>query len=213
LDQWRFLTTIGRLDIYKQGIREIFIPSFSRPRYSLTQSGRKRRNRRQEASLINNIPLAGKGNRIPTPTEWLMSAMQLGDAQPQQQQQLFSFLFFSFLIKHISRVYFYSFSSFLPGYIRSSCEIIPATFDGIDVLCACHFVHCRSAFRVPFALEIDTVEIVEWLTFRLFHKVIQSHTQKGGKKEEEIEIYLFRLFFPHGGSSRCAVTLLVRDCQ
>lgn len=95
LDQWRFLTTIRRLDIYKQGIREIFIPSFPRPRYSLTQSGRKRKNRRQEASLINNIPLAGKGNRIPTPTEWLMSAMQLGDAQPQQQQQLFSFLFFS----------------------------------------------------------------------------------------------------------------------
>lgn len=109
LDQWRFLTTIRRLDIYKQGIREIFIPSFPRPRYSLKQSGRKRKNRRQEAR-INNIPLAGKGNRIPTPTEWLMSTMQLGDAQPQQQQQQL-FYFFSFLIKHISRVYSYSYSA------------------------------------------------------------------------------------------------------
>ncbi len=108
LDQWRFLTTIRRLDIYKQGIREIFIPSFPRPRYSLTQSGRKRKNRRQEASLINNIPLAGKGNRIPTPTEWLMSAMQAMHSPSSSS----SFISFSFLIKHISRVYSYSFSSF-----------------------------------------------------------------------------------------------------
>jgi hypothetical protein len=155
LDQWRFLTTIRRLDIYKQGIREIFIPSFPRPRYSLTQSGRKRKNRRQEASLINNIPLAGKGNRIPTPTEWLMSAMQLGDAQPQQQQQLFYFLFFSDQT-YKSRTFLFLQLFFAVLYIRSSCEIIPATFDGIDVLCACHFVHFRSPahlFEFPLLLK------------------------------------------------------------
>jgi hypothetical protein len=53
----------------------------------------------------------------------------------------------------------------------------------------------RPSFRVPFALEIDTVGIVEWLTFRLFHKVIQSHTQKGGKKKKRLKFIYFASFF------------------
>lgn len=65
---------------------------------TLKQSGRKRKRKRKKErtkigdnkeARINNIPLAGKGNRIPTPAEWLMSAMQA----MQPQQQLFSFLF------------------------------------------------------------------------------------------------------------------------
>lgn len=123
---------------------------------TLKQSGRKRKRKKERTKMgdnkearINNIPLAGKGNRIPTPAEWLMSAMQA----MQPQQQLFSFLFWSNI--YISRVFFPSAAFAVLHTVRVKLFLRLLTWDWC-VICACHFVHCRSPaqlFEFPLLLK------------------------------------------------------------